>query len=183
MSSLVLELVGLICYCEPIGSTTVNSLVRWQIEHRWKITLCAVVEDLTHNFKTKQHNKPIFQSNSQTPASSSIYLCFAFLPSSFLSVTWLARDSKLQPIKSHKFSGRAQDSQTERLLAKGYQDLGNVTSDWLKQISIPAWTIRSTTQIWIVNTSSLWNFCACSSDVITLGNQLWCRKVSLVFSG
>ena len=182
IESLVLELVGLICYGESIGSTIVNSLVRWQIKHRWKITFCAAIHDLTHNFKTKQHNIPIIQSNSQTPASSSIDLCFAFLPSSFCLSPDLHVIRSLQPIKSHKFSGRAQDSQMQSLLLKGYQDLGNV-SDWFNQISISAWPIRSTTQVWIVNTSSLWNFGACSSDVITLGNQLWCRKVSLFFSG
>ena len=32
-------------------------------------------------------------------------------------------------------------------------------SDWLKQISLAAWPIRSTTQIWVSDTSSVWNFC------------------------
>ena len=51
------ELGDSICYGEPVGSTTLNSFVRWQIKHRLKITLCA-----SHSFKSKQHNKSIIQS-------------------------------------------------------------------------------------------------------------------------
>ena len=32
------------------------------------------------------------------------------------------------------------------------------------------------------DTSSVWNFCACFSDVISRGSQWWCRKMSAVFS-
>ena len=33
------------------------------------------------------------------------------------------------------------------------------------------------------NTSSAWDFCACSSDVVSRGNPWWRRHVSAVFSG
>ena len=33
------------------------------------------------------------------------------------------------------------------------------------------------------DTSSVWNFCACSLDVISRGNQRWCSEISAIFSG
>ena len=64
--------------------------------------------------------------------------------------------------------------------------------------NFPYWW-RVTIQIWVVlligwskfpmwfgqseATSSVWNFCAHFSDVISQGNQWWCHKVLAVFSG
>ena len=66
---------------------------------------------VTHNFKTKQHNKSIILSKLHTPASSSTDLYFAILHNIFclfvFNPTWLACDLKLQPIKSHNFSWQA----------------------------------------------------------------------------
>ena len=56
-------------------------------------------------------------------------------------------------------------------------------SDWLKQISHAALPIRSTSQIWVVTLSSVWNFCAHFSDVISQGNRWWRPEISAVFSG
>ena len=39
-------------------------------------------------------------------------------------------------------------------------------------------SIRSTTQIWIVN-GHLWNFCARFSDDISRGNRWWRREIRL----
>ena len=33
------------------------------------------------------------------------------------------------------------------------------------------------------DTSSVWNFCACFSDVILWGNQWWHHEMSAIFSG
>ena len=41
--------------------------------------------------------------------------------------------------------------------------------------------IRSITQI--SHASSVWNFCARFSDLISRGNQCWCREMSAIFSG
>ena len=40
--------------------------------------------------------------------------------------------------------------------------------------------IRSTTQI--SHASSVWNLCARFSDLISRGNQCWCREMSAIFS-
>ena len=61
-----------------------------------------------------------------------------------------------------------------------YPDLGSA-SDWLKQISHVALPIRSTSQIWVVTLSSVWNFCAHFSNVISLGNHWWHPEISAVF--
>ena len=45
------------------------------------------------------------------------------------------------------------------------------SADWMKQISLASWPIKSTTLIWVV-TSSGWNFCRRYPDVISRGNQL-----------
>ena len=72
------------------------------------------------------------------------------------------------------------------LMTRHFPDLDSA-SDWLKQISHAAeWScreghflqrIRSTSQI-CVCTSSVWNFCARFSSVISGGNQWRCRKMS-----
>ena len=44
--------------------------------------------------------------------------------------------------------------------------------------------VRSTFQIWVVTRhQTVWNFCACASDVTWWGNQLWRREMTAVFSG
>ena len=44
--------------------------------------------------------------------------------------------------------------------------------------------IRSTTQIWVLTRhQTVWNFCACASDVTWWENQLWRREMTAVFSG
>ena len=69
---------------------------------------------------------------------------------------------------------------------------------WETSAEIPYWW-RVTIQIWVVlligwskfpmwfgqseATSSVWNFCAHFSNVISRGNQWWCHKVLAVFSG
>ena len=73
---------------------------------------------------------------------------------------------------------------------------------WGTNAKIPYWW-RLTTQIWVVlliewsrfptsqkyypdvasDTSSVWNFCARFSEVISLGNQWWSRKMSAVCTG
>ena len=65
------------------------------------------------------------------------------------------------------------------LMTCHYPDLGGA-SDWLNQISHMTRPIKSTTQIWV---SSVWNFCACFSDVIWQGNQWWRCEMLAVFSG
>ena len=69
---------------------------------------------------------------------------------------------------------------------------------WETNAEIPYWW-RITIQIWVVlligwskfpmwfgqseATSSVWNFCAHFSDVVSRGNQWWYHKVLAVFSG
>ena len=66
---------------------------------------------------------------------------------------------------------------------------------WEKRTKTPYWW-RATTQVWVVfltnqknylnlgnDASSVWNFCARFSDVISRGNQWWCREMSAVLSG
>ena len=69
------------------------------------------------------------------------------------------------------------------LITSHFTELGTAF-DWLKQVSVAARPIRSTNLIWVVaDTSSEWNFCARSSDVISRGSQWWHRKISSFFSG
>ena len=51
-------------------------------------------------------------------------------------------------------------------------------SDWLCRVGNFLPPIRSTIQIWVV-----WNFYACSSEVISRWNHWWCLGMSAVFSG
>ena len=82
------------------------------------------------------------------------------------------------PKKWHLQNGR----RNSILMTSHYPDLGSA-SDWLKQISHTALPIRSTSQIWVVTLSSVWNFCTRFSDVISQGNRWWCPEISAVFSG
>ena len=67
------------------------------------------------------------------------------------------------------------------LMTRHYQDLGSAPY-WMKQISLAARPIRSTTKIWVSDTSSVWNFCPRFSDVILRENQWWRRQMSPVVS-
>ena len=65
------------------------------------------------------------------------------------------------------------------ILTKGhYPDLVG-ESDWLKHVSHEAQPIESTTQIWVYDTSSVWNFCSHSTEVISRGNQWRRRQISI----
>ena len=70
------------------------------------------------------------------------------------------------------------------LRTRHYPDLGSA-SDWLKQISHPTNTrpIKRTTHIWVSDSSSVLNFCARLSDVISPGNHWWRHKMSTILSG
>jgi len=62
------------------------------------------------------------------------------------------------------------------LMMGHYTDLDSEV-DWLKQISCVAYPDLSS------DISSVWNFCAHSSDIILWGNQWWYGKIFAVFSG
>ena len=59
-----------------------------------------------------------------------------------------------------------------------YPDLGRA-SDWLNQFVANQMLYPDLGS----DASSVWNFCTRFSDVITPGNQWWCRKMSAVLSG
>lgn len=63
-------------------------------------------------------------------------------------------------------------------------DLGSV-SDWSKQSFRVAQPLRTEDHYSYLgsNTSSVWNFCTISPDVILRGNQFWRRDMSVVLSG
>ena len=67
------------------------------------------------------------------------------------------------------------------LMMHHYSDLG-IASDWLKQISHGTTNQKHYPDLGS-NASSVWNFCARFSDVISWGNQRWRHKMLVVFSG
>ena len=62
-----------------------------------------------------------------------------------------------------------------------YPDLGSA-SDWLKENSLIAQPIRSTTKIWVVDIISM-EFCARYSDIALQGLKWRPHETSAVFSG
>ena len=69
------------------------------------------------------------------------------------------------------------------LMTRHYPVLGSA-SDRLKNISRAARPIRNTTHADLASdASSVWNFCARFSDVISRRNQWWRREMSSVFLG
>ena len=70
------------------------------------------------------------------------------------------------------------------LMTRHYRDLGSA-SDWLNQIFHAAQPIRNQKHYSDLGSdvSSVWNFCACFSDVISGRNHWWHRGMSAVFSG
>ena len=71
----------------------------------------------------------------------------------------------------------------KRVYACHYQDLGSAF-DWSW---MPRGKLALTNQRYYLDlgsdASSVWNFCARFSDVISLGNQWWRREMSALFSG
>ena len=64
------------------------------------------------------------------------------------------------------------------LMTCHYPDLGSA-SDWLEICCIQSEALPRSGK----DASSVWNFCACFSDVISRENQWWHRQMSAVFSG
>ena len=67
------------------------------------------------------------------------------------------------------------DATTGILMTRHYLDLGSAP-DWLKQTSqIPSGTTNQKHYpVLDGDTSSVWNFCTCFSDVFSRRNQWWC---------
>ena len=114
----MIELVGSKRYGEPVGSITVNSLVRWQIiNHSFKNhTLCSYSRLNTQFRSVSISNVNVKHLLAFCPLRSiklSLRCVFADAVSFLLfcaimdnhGATHPALDWKLQPIKSHKFYG------------------------------------------------------------------------------
>ena len=77
--------------------------------------------------------------------------------------------------RRHRWFPREMTSEKSILMTtRHYPDLGKA-SDWLKQIFNQSEALS--------HKSSVWNFCARFSDVISRGNQWWRSEMSAVFSG
>ena len=66
------------------------------------------------------------------------------------------------------------------LMMYGYLDLGSA-SDWIKASKFL--TNQKHYPDLGSEASSVWDFCACFSDIITQGNHQWCLEMSSIFLG
>ena len=94
----------------------------------------------------------------------------------------LARNLSMPPLISPRNDILRNECRNPILMTCNYPDMGKA-SDWPRHGEKFASTNQRHYQDLGNDTSSKWNFCALSSDVISLGSQRWRREMTAVFSG
>ena len=174
------------------------------LEIRWKTAHFCILPLKLFFLRSSINHETHVSSPDETPRSSSkIHCCVSYFQlSSQYFIWWWNTTSHSWYITSNTTVSRPNTQAWENSRRTGFPPKWRLrhkrrnsilmtchnldlvsTCDWLCRVGDLHQTNQKHYQDLGSNTSSVWNFCARFSDVISRGNQWWRREMSSVFAG